>query len=59
MTAANGLPNFGTGIDESATAGMGIDLGIPVEDILGSSEACRPAGNYSNDDWIQWMNVGN
>ena len=59
MTAANGLPNFGTGFDESASAGMGIDLGIPVEDILGSSEACRPAGNYNNDDWIQWMNVGN
>ena len=59
MAAANDLGNFRAGFDESASAGMGIDLGIPVEDILGSSEACRPAGSYNNDDWIQWMNVGN
>lgn len=59
MPASNGLPNVGAGVDESSAAGMGIDLGIPLDDIFGSNEVYRPAGNYSNDDWLQWMNVGN
>lgn len=56
---SQGIPNFGTGVDESNSTGMGIDLGIQLDDLLGSSEAYRPAGNYNNDDWLQWMNVGN
>ncbi|KAF9889105.1 hypothetical protein FE257_008082 [Aspergillus nanangensis] len=49
-------PNFDMGVDEN-TLGMGLDLGIPLDDIFGSGDACRPSG-LSNDDWIQWMNVG-
>lgn len=56
--AANGLPNLGSGIDENNPTGMGIDLGIQLDDLLGSSEAYRPACNYNNDDWLEWMNVG-
>ena len=56
--STQGLPNFGTGVDDTNPTGMGIDLGIQLDDLLGSSEAYRPAGNYNNDDWLQWMNVG-
>lgn len=56
---SQGIPNFGAGVDETNPTGIGIDLGIQLDDLLGSSEAYRPAGNYNNDDWLQWMNVGN
>lgn len=58
IPAANGLPNMGAGMDENTTAGMGIDLGIPLDDLFGSNEASRVGGNYGNDEWLQWMNVG-
>ncbi|KAG2412116.1 hypothetical protein HFD88_009672 [Aspergillus terreus] len=50
-------PNFSMGVDDGSSVGMGLDLGIPLDDIFGNGEACRPNG-LPNDDWIQWMNVG-
>lgn len=57
MPTINGSQGFDLNMDGNDTSGMGLDLGIPLDDILGN-DACRPAGSFSNDDWIQWMNVG-
>jgi hypothetical protein len=57
MPAINGSQGFDMGMEDSDSMGMGLDLGIPLDDILGN-DACRPAGSFNNDDWLQWMNVG-
>ncbi|CAK37749.1 transcriptional regulator family: Fungal Specific TF [Aspergillus niger] len=56
-TAAN-LGQFGLGVDDNNAPGlgMGLDLGLPLDDIFGNGDACRPGG--LGDDWTQWMNVG-
>ncbi|KAH1646709.1 hypothetical protein KXX16_000407 [Aspergillus fumigatus] len=48
---------FSMGTNENNDMGVGIDLGfLPLDDIFG--DPCRP-NTLANDDWIQWMNVGN
>ncbi|KAE8146353.1 fungal-specific transcription factor domain-containing protein [Aspergillus avenaceus] len=54
MPAGN-APNFGM---EDTSMGMGIDLGISLDDIFGNNDAYRASSGLPNDDWIQWMNVG-
>lgn len=52
LLAFNGSQNFDMNVDD-----MSLDLGIPLDDILGN-DACRPSGGFTNDDWIEWMNAG-
>ncbi|KAL4897172.1 fungal-specific transcription factor domain-containing protein [Aspergillus ambiguus] len=55
-TGTQAAPGLGMGLDDGGAMGMGLDLGIPLDDIFGNGEG-RPGGG-TNDDWIQWMNVG-
>lgn len=55
IPAMDDRQNFGMNWD-STSLGAGLDLGIPLDDILGN-DAGRPTGNLTNDDWMQWMNV--
>lgn len=57
MPALNGNQGFDINMDGNDSTGVGLDLGIPLDDILGN-DAFRPSGSFSNDDWTQWMNVG-
>ncbi|KAB8072998.1 fungal-specific transcription factor domain-containing protein [Aspergillus leporis] len=50
--------NFGMGVEDNSM-GMGLDLGISLDDIFGNGDACRSSSGLPNDEWIQWMNVGN
>ncbi|KAE8386636.1 putative C6 transcription factor [Aspergillus alliaceus] len=52
------VQNLGIGIEDNSM-GMGIDLGISLDDIFGNNDACRTTNGLPNDDWIQWMNAGN
>ncbi|KAE8355198.1 fungal-specific transcription factor domain-containing protein [Aspergillus coremiiformis] len=56
--ASGHVQNFGTGAEDTS-AGMSIDLGISLDDIFGNNDACRASSGLPNEDWIQWMNVGN
>ncbi|PYI33009.1 C6 transcription factor [Aspergillus indologenus CBS 114.80] len=61
MTATatpTGLGQFGMGAPDPATLGVGLDLGLPLDDIFGNTDACRPGG-FSNEEWLQFMNAGN
>lgn len=50
---------FGMGMDENNELGAVMELGLlPLDDIFGNGDPCRPNGTLANDDWIQWMNVG-
>lgn len=55
MPAVSGSQGFDMNMDNDM--GVGLDLGIPLDEILGN-DAFRPAGSFTNDDWTQWMNVG-
>lgn len=52
MPMLNGSQDFDLSMND-----VGLDLGIPLDDILGN-DACRPSGAFTNDDWIEWMNAG-
>ncbi|KAA8646307.1 putative C6 transcription factor (Mut3) [Aspergillus tanneri] len=49
-------PGLGIGLDEADSMGMGIDLGISLDDIFGNGDICR-GGTLPNDEWAQWMNT--
>jgi hypothetical protein len=51
--------DFGMRMDENNAMGAPMELGLlPLDDIFGNGDPCRPNGTLANDDWIQWMNVG-
>ena len=56
VPALNGTQGFGMNMDGTDSSAVGLDLGIPLDDILGN-DAFRPSGSFANDDWTQWMNV--
>lgn len=54
IPASNGSQDFSIGIDGNTSMGMGLDLGIPLDDIFGNA-ASRTAGPLATDDWVHWM----
>lgn len=58
LMPSGNVQNFGMGVEDNSM-GMGIDLGISLDDIFGNTDACRAGNGLPSDDWIQWMNVGN
>lgn len=55
--ADNGSQALDLSMDGRGPLGMDLDLGIPLDDVLGN-DAGRSMGNFTNDEWLQWMNAG-
>ncbi|PLB52803.1 putative C6 transcription factor [Aspergillus steynii IBT 23096] len=49
-------PDLAMGLDDANSLGMGIDLGISLDDIFGNSDVTR--GGLPIDDWTQWNQSG-
>lgn len=49
-------PDIGMGLDDTNSLGMGIDLGISLDEIFGDSDMTR--GGLPIDDWSQWNPSG-
>ena len=54
LMPSGNVQNFGMGVEDNSM-GMGIDLGISLDDIFGNTDACRAGNGLPSDDWIQWL----